>query len=245
MYSDRLYRVYADNASADELLPVIVTIRYTDSVMPEYIAIGDIHGCSDLLELLLDKLPTAGTLVFLGDYIDRGPDSRGVVERLIQLRDERPCVFLRGNHEAMALHAMQGEQRSTEMWLYNGGIETLHSYGEDIPAAHKDFLAATLPFYATDAYIFVHGGVVPGSQPEETRPEELCWIREPFLTSDYDWGKLVIHGHTPLPTGRPEVKKNRINIDTAAVFGGRLTALLLPEMQFVQVKFGEKAKRKR
>jgi serine/threonine protein phosphatase 1 len=214
--------------------------------MPEYIAIGDIHGCRELLELLLTRLPAAGTLVFLGDYIDRGPDARGVIDRLIVLRDERPCVFLRGNHEAMALSMSRvGDEHTTQMWLLNGGVETLNSYGDDgIPPDHLAFLAQTLPYFATDDYIFVHGGLRPGQQPAEMREEELWWLRDTFLQSDYDWGRLVIHGHTPMTSGRPEFRKNRINIDTAAVFGGALTALLLPEKKIIQAKSGERLKKR-
>ncbi|HOF87927.1 MAG TPA: metallophosphoesterase family protein [Armatimonadota bacterium] len=214
--------------------------------MPDFIAIGDIHGCRTMLDLLLAKLPDDGTLIFLGDYIDRGPDAKGVLDRLLRLREERPCVFLRGNHEAMAIAALRGDTRSAELWLYNGGIETIHSYaGEDIPDDHWAFLTATLPYYVTDDFIFVHGGLPPGSQPDESREEELWWIREPFLSSDCDWGRLVIHGHTPQPGAKPEIRPNRINLDTAAVFGGKLTAVLLPERKFVAVKFGAKPRRTR
>lgn len=212
--------------------------------MPEYLAIGDIHGCRDMLDILLSRLPAEGTLVFLGDYIDRGPDARGVIDRLIALRDERPCIFLRGNHEAMALCASRGgDDRATEMWRLNGGVETLQSYGDaGISSAHLAFFEQTLPYLVTDDYIFVHGGLRPGYQPAEMREDELWWLRETFLASDYDWGRLVIHGHSPVANGRPDVRNNRINIDTAAVFGGRLTALLLPEKRFIQVKYGERPK---
>lgn len=201
--------------------------------MTDFIAIGDIHGMYGLLLELLAQLPTEGTLVFLGDYVDRGLDSKWVVARLMALEQQRQCIFLRGNHEAMLLEAMDGNQNAEEMWFNNGGVATIESYNFHIPDEHLTFLRATRPFYATDDYLFVHGGLVPGQMPEETACEELWWMREPFLSSDYDWGKLVIHGHTPMLRGKPDVHPNRINIDTGAVYGGPLTALLLPERRFV------------
>lgn len=201
-----------------------------------YIAIGDIHGLAKTLDSLLAKLPPTGRLVFLGDYIDRGPDSKGVIARLLTLEQQRDCVFLRGNHEAMAIKAYDGDADAEAAWQYNGGYQTLISYQYLIPDAHLDFLRRTRPYYATDDYIFVHGGLVPGLQPDEMEEERLWWMREPFLSSDYDWGRLVIHGHTPTGRDTPEIHRHRINLDTAAVYGGRLTALLLPKRKFISVK---------
>lgn len=204
--------------------------------MPELIAIGDIHGMYEMLDTLLQRLPPAGSLVFLGDYIDRGPSSKQVISRLMRLASDRTCVFLRGNHEAMALDALAGGRRAELLWLWNGGAATLESYEGRIPAKHMEFLCDTRAYYATEAFIFVHAGLVPGRQPEETDPEELWWMREPFLSSAYDWGRRVIHGHTPtLGAFAPDVRPNRINIDTGAVYGGPLTALLLPEVEFISV----------
>jgi len=201
--------------------------------MTDFIAIGDIHGMYGLLLELLTKLPSDGTLVFLGDYVDRGLDSKWVVARLMALEQQRKCIFLRGNHEAMMLSAMDGEPGAQELWVANGGSATIESYHLHIPDEHLAFLRATLPFYETDDYIFVHGGLVPGQLPEETESDDLWWMREPFLSSDHDWGKLVIHGHTPMLRGKPDIHPNRINIDTGAVYGGPLTALLLPERTFL------------
>ncbi|MHB0938061.1 MAG: metallophosphoesterase family protein [Armatimonadota bacterium] len=206
----------------------------------EYIAIGDIHGLAQTLERLLARLPAAGTLIFLGDYIDRGPSSKAVVSRLLALEHERACVFLRGNHEAMALAAIAGDVEAQVSWQYNGGLQTLHSYDNDIPDDHLDFLQRTRPYLITRDYIFVHGGLPPGKGPEEVKESTLWWMREPFLSSDYDWGRLVIHGHTPTGTGRPEIRGNRINIDTGAVYGGKLTALVLPPRKFIAEKAREK-----
>ena len=204
--------------------------------MADYIAIGDIHGMYNLLLELIVQLPAAGTLVFLGDYVDRGLDSKWVVARLMALEQQRECVFLRGNHEAMLLEAMEGDKRAEEMWFANGGLATIESYGFHLPEQHMEFLRATRPYYETDDYIFVHGGLLPEKTPEEMAPDDFWWIRDPFLSSTYDWGKLVIHGHTPTMRGKPDVHPNRINIDTGAVYGGPLTALLLPERRFLFVR---------
>ncbi len=197
--------------------------------MPDYTAIGDIHGMDATLAALLSRVPDTGTLVFLGDYLDRGPASREVVERLLQLEQERPCIFLRGNHEAMALAALDGDPTLERGWLLNGGLFTLESYGGRILPAHEAFLRRTQPYFETDDCIFVHAGLPPECRPDEVAPDVLWWIREPFLSTSYHWGKLVIHGHTPVEGGRPEFLPNRINIDTGAVYGFTLTALVLPE----------------
>ncbi len=202
--------------------------------MPDYIAIGDIHGMAKLLDELLLALPTEGDLVFLGDYLDRGPDSSGVITRLIQLSHERSCHFLRGNHEEMLLASLdEGNADTWSHWLGNGGSQTLDNYGGVLPPSHLEFLRQTQWYFSTENYFFVHAGVEPGRKPEETSPEEMIWIREPFLRSNYDWGRLVVHGHTPRISGRPQIRANRINIDTGAVYGGSLTALLLPERSFI------------
>lgn len=204
---------------------------------PSYIGIGDIHGLDDRIDILLKRLPAEGTLVFLGDYIDRGPSSNAVIERLMRLEQQRPCIFLRGNHEAMALDALANGGDARKTWLRNGGEEALRSYPAGIPAEHRAFMERTLPYFCTDQYIFVHAGLLPEQQPEATEPQDiLWWVREPFLKSDYDWGRLVIHGHTPTFSDRPEIRPNRINLDTGAVYGGPLTALILPEMRYVTMK---------
>jgi len=206
--------------------------------MPNYIAIGDIHGMAQLLEELLAALPSEGELVFLGDYIDRGPDSNAVISRLIALAQERTCHFLRGNHEEMMLSALDGPNFNFTMrahWMLNGGSQTLDSYdGHPLPPAHLAFLRQTRGYLSTEEYIFVHAGLLPGCTPEDTPPQHRLWIREQFLRSNYDWGRLVIHGHTPCKSGQPDIHPHRINIDTGAVYGGALTALVLPEHRFIK-----------
>lgn len=190
------------------------------------LAIGDIHGCRDQLIALLAKVkPQASDrLIFLGDYIDRGPHSKEVIDLVLALRQRCPhCVFLKGNHEAMFLdYLVRGE---TLTFLRNGGDATLASYAaagcEGIPQAHRDFLNDLQLHYETDHFIFVHAGMRPGIPLEGQREQDLLWIREEFLSSNYDWGKTVVFGHTPRTS--PQLTPNRISLDTGAVYGGRLT----------------------
>lgn len=204
--------------------------------MANYIAIGDIHGMNGMLEKLLGCLPEAGTLVFLGDYIDRGPGSRKVIERLLELEQQRTCVFLRGNHEMLALDALKGDQQAELTWIFNGGAETITDYDEGIfSPEHHDFLKRTQLYHLTAETIFVHAGLEPGIPVELNEERTFCWMREPFLSSAYNWGRLVVHGHTPNQAHKTEIRPNRINIDTGAVYGGALTALLLPEREFIAV----------
>ncbi|MDH7570985.1 MAG: metallophosphoesterase family protein [Armatimonadota bacterium] len=203
--------------------------------MPTHIAIGDIHGMLNLLDALLARLPQEGHLVFLGDYLDRGPNSCGVINRLIRLARQRPCTFLRGNHEEMALAVLNGARRMKSAWIESGGDATLRSYRwRRIGRKHRLFLRETCYFYETENFLFVHASIPPGLTPAqcvEIDPGQLLWPR--FEETDYHWGKLVIHGHTRV--AQPVEAPNRINIDTGAGHGGPLTALLLPEREYVSV----------
>lgn len=190
------------------------------------LAVGDIHGClGPLRALLLVVAPTADDqLVFLGDYIDRGPASAEVIDELLALRERFPAsVFLRGNHEQMLLDVLAGEDPDT--FLGNGGGKTIASYrargGWPPPVEHLAFFEQLPTLYATGAYIFVHAGLRPGLPPQEQRPADLLWIRQEFLTSDYAWGSTVVFGHTPRET--PLLTAARIGLDTGCVYGGRLT----------------------
>jgi serine/threonine protein phosphatase 1 len=226
-------------------------------------AVGDIHGRADLLADLLRQIEVDAahrgaakkTLVFLGDYVDRGPDSCGVVEMLLNdLPEGFETRFLKGNHEAMLLAFLDDPQR-LDHWLMNGGGATMASYGVDIgrldnmdaaPKAWRDAFAATLPeahlnffkslklMIADGDYLFVHAGVRPGVPIDAQSEMDLLWIRGEFLESDEAFGKVVVHGHTPLRV--PEALPNRIGIDTGAVFTGQLTALRLQdgELGFLQ-----------
>jgi serine/threonine protein phosphatase 1 len=190
------------------------------------LAVGDIHGCLDHLQRLLARVePTqADRLVFLGDYIDRGPDSRGVLDGLITLGRRFPrSVFLRGNHEQMFLDFLAGRDQLT--FIYNGGLATLESYreaaGVRVPKEHVDFLKGLPASFETERFIFVHAGLRPGLPLAEQREQDLLWIRDEFLESDYDWGKTVVFAHTPL--AQPLWQPGRIGLDTGAVFGRVLT----------------------
>jgi len=190
------------------------------------LAVGDIHGCLDPLERLLDEVrPTArDQLVFLGDYIDRGPDSCGVVECLLRLQRRLPqTVFLKGNHEQMLLDFLQGRQ--TALYLYNGGDATLASYRQrgldGPPPSHREFFHQLRLRFVCGDFIFVHAGLRPGVPVAAQTEEDLLWIRDTFLDSRYSWGKTVVFGHTPLP--RPLERPERLGLDTGAVYGRRLT----------------------
>ena len=188
--------------------------------------------------------------IFLGDYVDRGPQSPDVVEWLAKappLTDERFCLM--GNHEAMLLNA-QEDASGLDIWLMNGGDATLASYGVShlphraeearracraaLPAAHRDFLSGLPRRVEHGAYLFVHAGIDPGRPLDDQDPDDLIWIRDTFLNSPVDFGRIVVHGHTPVR--EPDIRSNRINIDTGAVYHGTLTCLVLEgkERRFLQ-----------
>ncbi len=213
------------------------------------IAIGDIHGCAQSLDLLLKRLSPAPDdhLVFIGDYVDRGPDSKGVIDRLIALRETHSCTFLRGNHEALMLAYLNGGE--ADLWWANGGIATLRSYQADnaaleIPEAHVDFIRSTQLYYDTPDFFFVHAGLKPSLTIDENLrrygEEVLLWERSHLQASTTVWEKPVVFGHTPqsIPLNRDRM----IGIDTGCVYFthptlGRLTAVRLPEREFVSVEY--------
>ncbi|MCD6570969.1 MAG: metallophosphoesterase [Deltaproteobacteria bacterium] len=209
---------------------------------PSIFAIGDIHGCLDKLEDLLAKINATSddTLIFLGDYIDRGDASKDVVDLLIEVASEIRCIFLRGNHEDMFLEFIEyGTNRL--MYFSNGGDMTVESYtrGEPhqsvvdaLPEAHKDFFYGLRWYYEDDNYIYVHAGIRPGIPLNLQVYSDLIWIRDDFIFSPTDLDKKVIFGHTPFTV--PLIKPDKIGIDTGAVYGGALTAVRLPELEFIQ-----------
>lgn len=216
-------------------------------------AIGDIHGRADLLDhqhALIEAdfaaNPTAVVhLVYLGDYIDRGPDSAGVLERLAEgPSDFVKVTMLRGNHEEIMLRFL-GDPAVGPTWRQLGGLETLHSYGIDVtavlaeegypglsqwltqrlPSHHRELLERLQPSHAIGDYFFCHAGVRPGVSLEQQREQDLLWIRDAFLGTREHFGKVVVHGHSPIE--KPDFRENRINIDTGAYATGRLTCLVL------------------
>jgi serine/threonine protein phosphatase 1 len=213
-------------------------------------AVGDIHGCDDRLAALhaqvaadLAARPVPHPLLLhIGDYVDKGPDSAAVVERLASgpplpgLPGALPVVNLMGNHERTMLDALAGERAAVTDWLYTGGREALASWGinpempsaewaDAIPARHRAFLEGLALHHRLGGYLFVHAGIRPGRPLEEQEEEDLLRIRHSFLASEAEFGWVVVHGHTP--TRGPEVRANRIGIDTGAVFGRELTCLVL------------------
>lgn len=217
-------------------------------------AIGDIHGCYHLLRDLLsqiardaDMLPPYQniTCVFLGDYVDRGPESASVIAALLWLERHAPfdCVFLRGNHEQVMLDYL-ADPLTAAAWLQFGGVETLQSYGVTVPenraeplnhvqlrdalldllpAAHLDFLTRLPTRYETKDQIFVHAGLRPGTALTGQVDEDLLWIRDDFLDYEGSFEKLVVYGHT-WTSDQPEVSEHRIGLDTGAYETGVLTA---------------------
>jgi len=211
--------------------------------MERIFAVGDIHGCLDKLVSLMDIIDVdlkKETLVFMGDYIDRGPHSKEVVDYLIDLaRGGNRVVFLKGNHELMLQNYLSGEDKLS--FLYNGGEATLGSYMKSgglneaslIPPEHLEFFDNLRLYYETENYIFVHGGLKANIPLEHQDEWDMLWIRDEFIYSDFDFGKLVIFGHTPFR--EPLILDNKIGIDTGAVYGNKLTCVELSVMKFFSV----------
>lgn len=236
--------------------------------MARTFVVGDIHGWADRLERLLERLRAwaapGDSLVFIGDYVDRGPQSRRVVEMALAEREQwdGPVVTLKGNHEAMMLEALAERDpysMTIRHWVdalggretissYAGGDATLNLFRACLPACHRQFFDTLALWHEDEHAIYVHGGIPPGADPARCSEEELLWIRDPFIRSDYAWPKPVVFGHTPQydnsrgeptdledivwqPLNRPE----KIGIDTGCAYGGPLTALVLPEREFVCV----------
>jgi serine/threonine protein phosphatase 1 len=208
--------------------------------MGKIFAVGDIHGCTIKLEKLISGIAIDDqddTVVFLGDYIDRGQDSRGVVEFIINFQKGKNNVFcLTGNHEELFMNYLKyGNDINT--FYSNGGHSTLLSYSfprliDDIPESHQKYFASLLPYYETESYIFVHAGLKPHVPFNRQELNDMLWIRDEFINSSCDFGKTVVFGHTPFP--RPLIDINKIGIDTGAVYGGKLTCVELPEKKIYQ-----------
>ena len=217
--------------------------------------IGDIHGCPDELAHLVDKLPlnSSDRLVFLGDYVDRGPDSNGVISYLIEL--ERTCpatvVFLKGNHEDMFLAYMGFPGKYGDMFLYNGGGATLMSYGAAphnqtsadillvIPPRHIKFLKDLETTFVAGNFLCVHAGVNPVKPLELQDEEEMLWIRDEFILKSHDLPYTVVFGHTPQEQVLFHLPY-KVGLDTGLVYGNRLSCLELQEKTLFQIARGAK-----
>jgi diadenosine tetraphosphatase ApaH/serine/threonine PP2A family protein phosphatase len=227
----------------------MITLTRAPAVVPpgrRIYAIGDIHGCDaqlgDLHEIIAEDLARRPVdqpvLLHIGDYVDRGADTAGVLRRLLAGPPVRgmSLVNLVGNHDETMLNALSGDRPAATDWLFAGGRPALASYGvdpdspreswpESVPPGHRDFLRQLTLSHREGGYFFVHAGIRPGVALERQVREDLLRMRQPFLYSEADFGAVVVHGHTPVK--EPVVRHNRIAIDTGAVFGGKMTCLVL------------------
>ncbi len=215
-------------------------------------AIGDIHGCPDELGAILRRIaPRADdTVVFVGDYVDRGPSARDVVEQLLEFeRGPAEVVFLKGNHEDMMLSFLGLPGHYGDSFLFNGGAATLDSYGvsegnlesaiEHLPEPHLKFFRELSTSYLRPPYLFVHAGVVPTRHLDEQNVEDLLWIRQEFIFSPHVLGETVVFGHTPVRGVLLDLPY-KIGIDTGLVYGGKLTCIEFAEGIAYQVARGSR-----
>ena len=210
-------------------------------------AVGDVHGMLGKLQTLIARCEGhAGgrpmTLVFVGDYIDRGPEAAGVVRFLMDLERKSPerVIPLMGNHEMMALAVIDGAMPE-RTWLQQGGAATLQSYGisrpQELPSEHLEWLDSLRLAYDDGRRFFVHAGINPDKPLDAQNELDLLWIREPFLSDRRNHLRLIVHGHTPVADGTPDLRSNRLNLDTGAVFGGPLTAAVFDDAQTKPIAF--------
>lgn len=215
-------------------------------------AIGDVHGHFDKLKVLISKIEEDAAqypdethkLIFLGDFVDRGPNSKRVIEHIMSGFYGFETIVLTGNHEQFMLGFLEAPSTGTAYdWFLNGGIETMESYGQKVsfdrkftdrqladlcdavPGEHIRWLASLQFKHQEDGFLFVHAGIRPGVAIENQRREDLIGIRDQFLRSKTDHGPLVVHGHTP--SKKPDIRPNRIGIDTGAGYGGPITCAVL------------------
>ncbi len=240
-------RVYATFLKLARMMKRNIHIdwRYMDEDLPIY-AVGDVHGMADLLDRMLGlikedaaRLGVPAHVVFLGDAVNRGPDSRQVIERLLagprQSGDE--WLVLRGNHEQALLDALRDDE-DFETFLHKGGVQTLQSYGisrkhmtrkevrDSLPEDHVAFLSSLPLTCRTRTHLFVHAGIRAGKALKQQSPKDLMTLREPFFSASAKLPWIVVHGHTP-SAGRPVVAKGRIGVDTGACMTGILTAAVI------------------
>jgi serine/threonine protein phosphatase 1 len=233
-------------------------VTYDEQIMSCYV-VGDIHGCLAELCHLTEQLPLehGDRLVFLGDYIDRGPHSMGVVSYLLELPKQAnvDAVFLKGNHEDMFLDYLGLSGNHGDAFLSNGGLATLASYGistpafgglevaEQLPPAHLDFYQNLETSYVVKPYLCVHAGIQPLKKLEEQTAAEMYWIRGEFIRNPHKLPFTILFGHTP----QKEVLFDlpyKIGLDTGLVYGNKLSCLAIEEKALYQIKRGSKALQK-
>lgn len=218
--------------------------------MSNLYAIGDIHGHISVLEELFVSVPfqQRDEIIFVGDYIDRGPNSSGVVDFLIDKKKEFPeMIFLRGNHEDMFIDFFEGTYRyQKDFFEEKVGVETLRSYGHipgtsfSLSLEHQKFYKELLFFYETEDFLFAHAGFRPGIPISEQENSDMIWIREDFIGAKYDFGKPVVFGHSPMYEILDELPI-LLGIDTGLVFGGKLTCVKLQKRKIVEIfQIGQK-----
>jgi diadenosine tetraphosphatase ApaH/serine/threonine PP2A family protein phosphatase len=220
-------------------------------------AVGDIHGRADLLEEVLHHIDSDLSTcsqhviqVFIGDYVDRGPSSRLVLDQLIERAKTQELIFLKGNHESLLIDFLNNAA-VLNTWQHLGGLHTLMSYGlapslspdsatqeafavalnEAMPDSHRHFLHNLRLFFLCGDYFFSHAGVRPGIPLSDQKEDDLLWIRKDFLSYEGGFGKIIVHGHSPV--SEPEFRHNRINIDTGAYATGKLTCLILENDELI------------
>jgi serine/threonine protein phosphatase 1 len=226
--------------------------RLSGAASGRLFAIGDIHGCVDELGAMLNAVAPArdDTVVFVGDYVDRGPSAHDVIELLLDCRrSEAEYVFLKGNHEDMMLSFLGLPGHYGESFLFNGGASTLQSYGvpdaegenalERIPAEHLEFLKSLATSYLHPPYLFVHAGISPVRQLEEQSVEDMLWIRQEFIFNPHQLGATVVFGHTPMRAVMVDLPY-KLGIDTGLVYGGKLSCIEFNEGVLYQIGRGSR-----
>jgi serine/threonine protein phosphatase 1 len=241
----------------DDGADTLATIRVIADRPSRLFAIGDIHGCSDELAVMLNELTkkegvsSSDLVIFMGDYIDRGPASKDVIAQLLAFRERFPStVFLKGNHEDMLLDFLGLGGHLGENYLLNGGEEFFSSYAIDavgavdevrgrLPAEHLEFICSLEVGVSLAEFLFVHAGISPFRELDKQRSRDLMWIRRDFTTFEHNLGKTVVFGHTPYENVMVHLPF-KIGIDTGLVYGNKLSAVELVHGGLFQVEKGEK-----
>jgi serine/threonine protein phosphatase 1 len=232
-------------------------IKNINTAGQKVFAFGDIHGCFTELNILIEYLESNAIIsqddvfVFLGDYIDRGADSFSVVELLIDFKYKYPqTYFLKGNHESMFLNFLGFDSSRENVFLYNGGLETILSYGiqvgmlpetavHKIPPLHFKFYTDLIDILETEEFIFVHGGVDTKRKLSEQVERDTLWIRDEFINKPHEYGKAIVFGHTPFKEVYVDLPY-KIGVDTGLVYGNRLTCLEMTELKYYDIALAEK-----